>query len=576
MGRIQLNAVHTIPSSENKYLKILLKISAINFPVPCFFAFFIDFSSGMSGSYISHALSSQISEKACEVKKLLISETVVAKVEATYTNSLIKIAKQETAIQTTLKKSAEAKTKAEKAETDKQVKELMEAEKEKLRIANEYVKNFNETIKNLQTESSQQTKVIKSEEDIAISLGVLSPEKQKEFENRRYEVIKASNDKILEEYQTALEAEQITEEQRLQIQTQYSNKLLDIIIAENEHKVNINNITLEEINKNTEKALQEQADLYKNNSVVRQYTEAFAGLKEEVQQKLVEDLTVDEETKAKILESLALLNEDIKYGTSNYDLQTEEQEHEHQLKLIEIKQAAAEQLKEQFGADSEEYLNAKMELNQLEEDEELRHAEAMGNIHRDMDNNQKKSVETQIKSYTQLAKSTAGLFGAISDIMQNNIDEKVKNGEISEEEAKKEFERVKKVQIAETIINTIAGAAGGLLQAIENYPSPWGEIIGSATAATALAYGYAQVQQIKQQEYGSTSTGGGSAGVSTVDFQSVSVNPLLDQDRDIANMTTLPESGDSTEQKDQRVFILQSDLIESGKQVEIRDREIRF
>ena len=501
----------------------------------------------------------------------------VAKTEATYTNSLIKIAKQETSIQESLKKASEAKTKAEKAEADKQVKELMAAEKEKLRIANEYVKNFNETIKNLQTESSQQTKVIKSEEDIARSLGVLSPEKQKEFENRRYEVIKESNENILAEYQTALEAEQITEEQRLQIQTQYSNKLLDIIIAENEHKVNINNITLEEINKNTEKALQEQADLYKNNSVVRQYTEAFAGLKEEVQQKLVEDLTVDEETKAKILESLALLNEDMKYGTSEYDLQLEEQEHEHQLKLIEIKQAAAEQLKEQFGADSDEYLNAKMELNQLEEDEELRHAEAMGNIHRDMDNNQKKSVDKQIKSYTQLAKSTAGLFGAISDIMQNNIDEKVKNGEISEEEAKKEFERVKKIQIAETIINTIAGAAGGLLQAIENYPSPWGEIIGSVTAATALASGYAQVQQIKQQEYGSTSTGGGSAaGVSTVDFQSVSVNPLLDQDRDIANMTTLPESGDSTEQKDQRVYILQSDLIESDKQVQIRDREIRF
>lgn len=502
----------------------------------------------------------------------------VAKVEATYTNSLIKIAKQETAIQTSLKKSAETKTKAEKAEADKQVKELMEAEKEKLRIANEYVKNFNETIKNLQTESSQQTKVIKSEEDIAKSLGVLSPEKQKEFENRRYETIKASNDKILAEYQTALEADQITEEQKLQIQTQYSNKLLDIIIVENEHKANINKITLEEINKNTEKALQEQSDLYKNNSVVQQYTEAFAGLKEEVQQKLVADLSVDEETKAQILESLSILNEDMKEGTSNYDLQVEEQEHEHQLRLLEIKQEAAEQLKEQFGPDSEEYLNARMELNQLEEDEELRHAEAMGNIHRDMDNNQKKSVETQIKSYTQLAKSTAGLFGTISDIMQNNIDEKVKNGEISEEEAKKEFERVKKIQIAETIINTLAGAAGGLLQGIENYPPPFGAIIGGATAATALASGYAQVQQIKQQEYGSTSAGGGSAaGVSTVDFQSVSVNPLLDEERDLQGMTSLNVNGDSeTQEQNQRVYILQSDLVESGKQVAIRQAQITF
>ena len=503
----------------------------------------------------------------------------VAKTEATYTNSLVKIAKQETSIQESLKKAAEAKTKAEKEEADKQVKALIAAEKEKLRIANEYVKNFNETIKNLQTESSQQVKVIKTEEDIAKSLGVLSPDKQKEFENRRYEVIKASNDKILAEYQTALEAEQITEEQRLQIQTQYSNKLLDIIIAENEHKANINKITLEEINKNTEKALQEQEDLYKNNSAVQQYTEAFAGLKEDVQQKLVEGLSVDEETKAQILESLSLLNEDMKEGTSNYDLQVEEQEHEHQLRLIQIKQEAAEQLKEQFGEDSEEYLNARMELNQLEEDEELRHAEAMGNIHRDMDKNQKMSVDTQIKAYTQLAKSTASLFGSISDIMKNNIDEKVKNGEISEEEAKKEFERAKKVQITETIINTIAGAAGGLLQAIKTYPAPWGPILGAATAASALAAGYAQVQQIKQQEYGSSSSGGaGSApNVSTVDFQSVSVNPLLDEERDLQGMTSLNVNGDSeTQEQNQRVYILQSDLVESDKQVKIRQQQITF
>lgn len=504
----------------------------------------------------------------------------VARVEATYTNSLVKISKQETAIQEALKKAAEAKTKAEKAEAEKQVKALIAAEKEKLRIANEYVKNFNETIKNLQTESSQQVKVIKSEEDIAKSLGVLSPEKQKEFENRRYEVIKASNEKILAEYQTALEAEQITEEQRLQIQTQYSNKLLDIIIAENEHKANINKITLEEINKNTEKALQEQADLYKNNSAVQQYTEAFAGLKEEVQQKLVEGLSVDEETKAQILESLSLLNEDMKEGTSNFDLQTEEQEHEHQLRLIEIKQEAAEQLKEQFGEDSEEYLNARMELNQLEEDEELRHAEVMGNIHRDMDKNQKKSVDTQIKAYTQLAKSTASLFGAISDIMKNNIDEKVKNGEISEEEAKKEFERAKKVQITETIINTIAGAAGGLLQAIKTYPAPYGAIIGGVTAAGALAAGYAQVQQIKQQEYGSSSSGGGAGSapsVSTVDFQSVSVNPLLDEERDLQGMTSLNVNGDSeSQEQNQRVYILQQDIVDSNKQVAIRQAEITF
>ena len=143
--------------------------------------------------------------------------------------------------------------------------------------------------------------------------------------------------------------------------------------------------------------------------------------------------------------------------------------------------------------------------------------------------------------------------------MKNNIDEKVKNGEISEEEAKKEFERAKKVQITETIINTIAGAAGGLLQAIKTYPAPWGPILGAATAASALAAGYAQVQQIKQQEYGSSSSGGAGStpNVSTVDFQSVSVNPLLDEERDLQGMTSLNVNGDSeSQEQNQRVYIL--------------------
>lgn len=504
----------------------------------------------------------------------------VSQVEATYTNSLAKISKQEQTIQEAIRKAAEAQTKEEKAEYEKQIKELEKAEKEKLKIANEYVKNFNETIKNLQTEASQQTKVLKSEEDIAKSLGVLSPAKQKEFEEKRYQVISESNDKILAEYQKMLENTEITEEQRLQIQAQYSNKMLDIIISENEHKSNLNKIALEDINKTTEEKLKEQEELYKNTDIIQQYTEMYEGLRPEVQEQLVNSLSVDEETKQQILDNLAVLNEDIKNGTYEYDLQAEEQEHQHQLDLIEIQREAAEQIKEQFGEDSEEYLEAREQLNQLEEDEELRHAQEMANIHKNMDLDQKKTVDLQIKTYSQLAKSTASLFGNISQIMKNNIDEKVKNGEISEEEAKKEFERAKKMQIAETVVNTIAGAAGGFLQAVKTYPAPWGPILGAATAATALTAGYAQVQQIKAQEYGSSNTSGsgGTPSVSTVDFDNVSVNPLLDENRDIQSMTSLNVNGDSdsVQQTEQKVYILQSDINDSNRQTQVRQNETHF
>ena len=57
-----------------------------------------------------------------------------------------------------------------------------------------------------------------------------------------------------------------------------------------------------------------------------------------------------------------------------------------------------------------------------------------------------------------LSRSVSNVMGTVSDIMQANIEEKVKRGEISEEEAEKEFENVKKLQIAEAIINTLTGA----------------------------------------------------------------------------------------------------------------------
>ena len=108
-----------------------------------------------------------------------------------------------------------------------------------------------------------------------------------------------------------------------------------------------------------------------------------------------------------------------------------------------------------------------------------------------------------------------------------------------------------------------------------------GPIIGGINAAAVTAMGIAQIQQIKQQKYNSSGnisspSAAGAGSVQTVDFQNVSVNPLIDEQRDLNSMTTLSETKDEDEQKDQRVYILQSDLTDSQNQVEIRQNQSTF
>lgn len=99
------------------------------------------------------------------------------------------------------------------------------------------------------------------------------------------------------------------------------------------------------------------------------------------------------------------------------------------------------------------------------------------------------------------------LFGGLADYYEADLEAQVKAGKMSEEQADKQFENIKKMRIAEAIINTLAGSIGAFLQASATYPPPFGSIIGAVSAAAVAAAGFAQVQQIKNQTRNSSSTG---------------------------------------------------------------------
>ncbi len=105
-----------------------------------------------------------------------------------------------------------------------------------------------------------------------------------------------------------------------------------------------------------------------------------------------------------------------------------------------------------------------------------------------------------------LGNAIGDLFGNVADMYEQNIKDRQKAGKINEQQAKKEFENVKALQIAQAVINTLSGSIGAFLQASQTYPAPWGQIIGGVAAASATAAGIAQIAKIKNTEYGGSTT----------------------------------------------------------------------
>ena len=587
----------------------------------------------------------------------------VAQTEATYTQSLVKISKQETTLQEALKKQAEAKTTNEKKEAEKQVKIAEDALKAKLKAAQEYVNNYNTLISNIQSESSSKVAQVKSEKELIESMGLMTPDKAREYQNQMYDIQKEGLDRIIKETEKALSSEEITDEQRLQLQVKYSGLIIQTLTQENANKKALNKITLDEINKDTEDKLKELQDTYKKTDVIRGYIDqlkdidpeyqeqvlnvlslsdddkslissSFEALSTDVKEKILDAMQIDSGAKKRMLENVSVTDEDKELILSNLqglskdvqteiinmltvdpavkeqlltslsitdeekeqilgslraykddnlslDIEEEDQEHEHQMRMLEIQFERLQAIRDKFGEDSEYFKEAQKEYNQSYEDEEKRHSNVMIGLYNKTSKASKKSVKEQIDITTKLMKGTASLMGGIADIMKANIDQKVENGEISEEEAEKEFERVKALQIAEATINTLAGAITAYTTAQSLGPIA-GKIVGAINAAAVTAMGIAQIQQIKQQKYNSSGnisspSAGGAGSVQTVDFQNVSVNPLLDPEKDAAALREAERERDRAEQpKEQRVVILQSDLEDSAKQVEIRQNQSTF
>ena len=224
-------------------------------------------------------------------------------------------------------------------------------------------------------------------------------------------------------------------------------------------------------------------------------------------------------------------------------------------------------------------------LDGLSEEQKQEYANKLKEIDADLAENSKQMTDLKkeeamslLNTYGQVAQGIGDLMGTISDIWQDSIKERVKNGKITEEEGKKEFEKSKKLQIATAIINGLAGVAMAVSTAMSLGPIA-GPIMAAINSAMVIASTAAQIAKIKSTTF--DSGGGGSMG-GEVSAQAAPTPAAMEYkpqystnitgDSEAVNLANAVNEG----QKDQRVYVVESDINEAGKRVEVRESESTF
>lgn len=224
-------------------------------------------------------------------------------------------------------------------------------------------------------------------------------------------------------------------------------------------------------------------------------------------------------------------------------------------------------------------------LDDLSEEKKQEYADKIKEIDADLKENDKQMTDLKkeeamslLNTYGQVAQGIGDLMGTISDIWQDSIKERVKNGKITEEQGKKEFEQNKKLQIATAIINGLAGVAMAVSTAM-SIPPPVGPILAAVNSAMVIATTATQIAKIKSTTFDS---GGGSVGgdvasaAATPTPAAVAYTPQYSTNVTGQSETVNLANAFSEKQKDQRVYLVESDVQEMGKRVEIREAESTF
>lgn len=429
-------------------------------------------------------------------------------------------------------------------------KELSDAEKKRL----EELKKIEEEEAKLKEEELKKIAEIQDRAELA---QLSNKDRELEILRRKYEEEKA----LLEKYEK--DTTKLTEE--------YETKKQEIIDKNGGDKAReINERAIQALMGGTERQL---AILKKRYDEEKKLLEAngvdTVNLTKEYERKVAEAKAGEGEGKIKDINDDSALARDIADKTIQVEFEKKE-------KLLQIERERLEGTKAIY-----EELYA---LDGLSEEKKQEYADKIKEIDAALVENsnnakevQKQQAQDLVNTYSQVAQGIGDLMNNVAEIWQESIKQRVKNGKITEEQGKKEFESTKKMQIAAAIINGLAGVAMAVSTAMSLGPIA-GPIMAAVNSALVITTTALQVAKIKS----TTFDGGGSSMGGEVSAQAAPTPAAMEYvpnystnvtgESETVNLANAVNEG----QRDQRVYVVESDINEAGKRVEVRESESTF
>ena len=290
--------------------------------------------------------------------------------------------------------------------------------------------------------------------------------------------------------------------------------------------------------------------------------------------KMIQDLDKEQEDANKIANSiaqgrLANLDKAAKHQLELNDILVEddkekaEKAYQIQLSANERRLAALEQFAKDAldRGDLDAYLEYEQEAADLEVEIETNALREKKRLREQDAKDAKEKAKQQMEVMQSVASATSGILGSIADMYESD-----------EKNSEKNANKIKGLRIASATIDTISGAIGAFMQAVQTIPPPMGAIIGGIQAAAVTAAGIAQIAKIKSTKVSGSASNSAptapavtSAPIRTIDIQQVrSVTSASEEDR-LNQMAS-----------DQRVVLVMSDLEVKQNQSRVQVAEASF
>ena len=430
----------------------------------------------------------------------------------------------------------------------------------------------------------EQTKAIQYSYDLLKAKGEASLDDEIALEQKKYELKKQFIEDAIADREEQLKKAGLTAEQMKQIDDDLYNHRQALLEIDREHQISQAEFIGKKNIETYQKLKENYTQIAKNvtafdtaaGGVVSSWVNKIKDMEPEVAKAYVESMA-PKSAQEEILSVYEAYHTENADKIMEYELAEEDRAYEHAQNMINISKSMLQDIAANFGEDSTLYLDQQALVYKMEEEAAEQHYAKVAKIQNKHSVTTKKNNKVTFDSYMQMGSGIADLMDNVAGIMEQDIKDKQESGKISEEEAKKQFETVKTLQLVSATINMIQGAITAYSTAQSLGPIA-GPIVGGINAAAVTAMGIMNIQKIKSQQWGSSGDTSGVAGgqatreAANVDFSGVNVNPLLDETADINRITTLAE----TQQTTQKVVILQSDIADSMQQVQIRQSNTTF